>query len=403
MVKNGYQALTPELEALKIIKKCFENEKKGDKEARKKAKLDLRRFLVETEDGSYTLNSKTCLGKSETMHTYHGAITESLEKFVKPARLDNRKKVHVLDICSGLGYNAASCIEFLDDEDKIEIDMVEISKETVAAALLIENPVKSYEIIKRVVEEKLCEEGTLRFKFHKGEIPGNLNINVYINDARDVIKELQGKKRYDAIFLDPFSPLKCPELYTLEFFLKLRNLLKDDGIILTYTSAAPVRSAMIHAGLYVGEGPLFGRKSGGTVAARNPEMIKKPLSTDDERMIALSDAGIPFRDPELNESSQEIIERRQKERKSVRGIAKFASTVKTPLYLYKDIEDTRLKRRVLKNIKMFGIEGLESKKAAFIVCPQFEECICNCRMGKADNSKYRINEMIKRLLIISKD
>jgi tRNA U34 5-methylaminomethyl-2-thiouridine-forming methyltransferase MnmC len=334
------------------------------------------------------------------MHTYHGAITESLEKFVKPARLENRKKVHVLDICSGLGYNAASCIEFLDDEDKIEIDMVEISKETVAAALLIENPVKSYEIIKRVVEEKLCEEGTLRFKFHKGEIPGNLNINVYIDDARDVIKELESKKRYHAVFLDPFSPLRCPELYSLEFFLKLKNILHDDGLILTYTSAAPVRSAMIQAGFYVGEGPLFGRKSGGTVAARNPEIIKKSLSYNDERMIALSDAGIPFRDPELNELSEKIIKRREEERKSARGFKKFASTVKTPLYLYKDVEDSRLKRRVLKNINLLGIDDLMSKKAAFIVCPQFDECICSCGSGKIDSSNERINEMSNRLSLI---
>ena len=93
------------------------------------------------------------------MHTYHGAIKESLEKYIKPARLEGKGKVRVLDICSGLGYNAASCIEFLDDEAEIEIDMVEISKETVAASLLIENPIKSYEIIKRVIEEKLYEEG----------------------------------------------------------------------------------------------------------------------------------------------------------------------------------------------------------------------------------------------------
>ena len=191
---------------------------------------------------------------------------------------------------------------------EIEIDMVEISKETIAASLLIENPIKSYEIIKRVIEEKLFEDGSLRFKFHKSEIPDRINIGIYINDARNVVKEFEGKKKYDAVFLDPFSPSKCPELYTLEFFLKLKNLLHDDGIIITYTSAAPVRSAMVQAGLHIGEGPQFGRKSGGTVAAINPEIIEKSLSCKDERMIALSDAGIPFRDSKFNESSEKIME-----------------------------------------------------------------------------------------------
>ena len=398
MVKNRYKALTPEEEALEVVRKCFEDEKNGDKEARKKAKLDLKKFLVKTDDGSYTLTSNKFNGKSETMHTTHGAINESLEKFVKPARLENKQNIRILDICSGLGYNAASCIEYLDENVKIEIDMIEISKETLGAALFIENPIKSFNIVKKAIEDKLYNEGILVYKSLNEEINDRITINIYIDDARDVIKRFE--KKYDAVFLDPFSPLKSPELYTIEFFLILKNLLKNDGFILTYTSAAPVRAAMIQTDLYIGEGPLFGRKKGGTVASKNPEFIKKSLSYADERMIALSDAGIPFRDSKLNETSDKIIKRRDEERKSARGLKKLASTVKTPLYLHKDVEDSRLKRRVLKNVKFLGIENLKSKKAAFIVCPQFEECICNCGLGKIDNSNGRINEMSRRLSII---
>lgn len=398
MTENRYEALTPEEEALAVVRKCFENEKKGDKEARTKTELDLKRFLVKTEDGSFTLNSKICSGKSETMHSTHGAINESLEKFIKPAGLERKQNVRILDVCSGLGYNAASCIEYLDEDVKIEIDMVEISKETLGAALFIENPIKSFNIIKKAIEDKLYNEGILGYKFLNEEINDRININIYIDDARDVIKQFEGKK-YDAVFLDPFSPLKSPELYTLEFFLVLKNLLKNDGVILTYTSASPVRSAMLQAGFYIGEGPQFGR-SGGTIAAKNPEIIEKSLSYDDERMIALSDAGIPFRDQQLRETSDKIIKRREEERKSARGFKKLASTVKTPLYLHEDVEDSRLKRRVLKNVKFLGIEDLMSKKAAFIVCPQFDECICSCGTRKMDGSNERIKEMSRRLSII---
>jgi len=397
MKNKDYQALTPIEDALNIIRKCFQNEKKGNKRARDDAKKGLKEYLVKTDDGSYTLSSNNFNGKSETMHTTHGAINESMEKFVKPARLKGKKQVRVLDICSGLGYNAASCIEFLDIDTKIEIDMVEISKETIASALFIENPLKSYEIIKRIIEEKLYMEGIIGFKFHKEEIPDRIDINIFIDDARKVIKQFESHKKYGAIFLDPFSPLKSPELYSVEFFSILKNLLKDDGVILTYTSAAPVRAAMVEAELHIGEGPLFGRKSGGTIASKSSEKIEKHLSDNDERMIALSDAGIPFRDPKLNGSSEEIIKRRENERKSVRGTKKFASTVKTPIYLYKDIEDERLKRRVTKNIKKLEIDDLKSKKAKFIICPQFEECICGCGIKKLDNSKGRINEMANRL------
>jgi len=397
--ENKYLALTPSKKALKIISNWLEEEKDGDFKSRKKAADEFKKCLIKTDDGSYTLYSDECSPKPEKMHTYHGAVTESLEKFVKPANLEEKKNIQILDLCSGLGYNTASCIEYLDKEKEIEIDMVEISKETVAAALLIENPFKSYKILKSFVEEKLYKDRYLGFKSYNEKITDGININIYIEDARVIVKNFENKKRYDAIFLDSFSPHKSPELFTFDFLLKLKNLLKDDGLILTYTAAAPVRSAMVLSGLHVGIGPRFGR-GGGTVASKNVKFINKSLTMEDERMIALSDVGVPYRDPEFNRTSLEIIDMRKKERQYVRGFSKFASTVKSPLYLNEEIEDSRIKRRVLKNMNKLGIESLKSKKAAYIVCPQFKECICTCGIGKLDNSKDRINEMNKRLEFI---
>jgi len=399
MKNDNYRALTASDKALEIIKKCFQDEKKGNKEARNNAKKLLKEYFVETADGSYTFNSNTVNGSYETMHTSHGAITESMEKFVRPALLEGKKEVRILDICSGIGYNAAACIEYLEDDVKIQIDMIEISKETLCAALLMENPIKSYGVIKKAVDEYLLEKEVLNYQFQEKEITDRININIYIDDARDVVGCL-GNDNYDAIFLDPFSPLKSPELYSVEFFLILKTLLKDDGVILTYTSAAPVRAAMTLAGLHVGEGPLFGRKMGGTVASKSPKMIKKELNIDSERMIALSDAGIPFRDPELNGSAEKIKKFRENERRLARGTNRIASTVKSPIYLNEDIEEARLKKRVLNNLEFTGIDDLESIEARFIICPQYEECICKCGISKLEDSKSRINEMIKRLSMI---
>lgn len=399
MKKINYRALTASDKALEIIRRCFEDEKKGNRNARNDIKEDLKAYFIRTEDGSYTLNSNGVSGKSEMMHTYHGAVTESLEKFVKPAQLEGKKEVRIMDICSGLGYNAAACIENLDDSVKIDIDMIEISKETLQATLLIENPIESYEIIKGAIESELFKRELVGFKFHQEKINERININIYIDDARNVVKKITDK-RYDAVFLDPFSPLKSPELYSLEFFIALKNLLKENGLILTYTSAAPVRSAMVLAGLHIGEGPQFGRKSGGTIASKSSKMIQTQLSDADERMIALSDAGIPFRDPELNGSGEKIIEGRENERKSVRGNSKIASTVKTPVFLNEEVENSRLKRRILRNIEFMGIDDLKSPEARFIICPQYEECICKCGNSRLEDSKSRINEMIKRLSII---
>ena len=49
------------------------------------------------------------------------------------------------------------------------------------------------------------------------EIPDNIDIKVYIEDARQTVQNLKDNT-YDAIFLDPFSQNMAPELFSIEFF-----------------------------------------------------------------------------------------------------------------------------------------------------------------------------------------
>jgi tRNA U34 5-methylaminomethyl-2-thiouridine-forming methyltransferase MnmC len=418
------ETLTLPIELLNMVSNYFKREKEGDITARSCAAQYLKNFLIETSDGSYTLKSSVINGSTETMHTHHGAMEESIQKYIEPAKLNDKiiskDEIRILDTCSGLGYNAAATLDLwqsIPNNCKIKLDMVEISRETLAITLLIPSPLKSYEIIKKAVEDGLFNEGFLSLKSEKKETPKNVDINIYCMDIRELIKNLLECKSskaenvkslnndgiYDIIFLDPFSPLLTPELYTLDFFRALKQVIKKDGLILTYTSAAPVRSAFIEAGFNVGEGPRFGRKRGGTIASISAELISKDLLMEDERMIALSDVGVPFRDPNLNSISQCVKEMRSSERESLRNNKmKFASTVKTPIYLLKDLEDGRLKRRVLKNLHKMGFEDLNSPEFRYILCPQYMECVCGNECESFDNSRERINEMSNRLQIVIK-
>ena len=215
-------------------------------------------------------------------------------------------------------------------------------------------------------------------------------------DPRMGLNEDYPNQSYDAVFLVPFSPGVSPELYSIEFLTGITSMLKSEGMFLTYTSSSAVRYALIKANLHVGEGPSFGR-SGGTLASKSRANIKKPLSYDDERMIALSDAGTPFRDSELEDEGFEITERRQKERSIARNHYKLASTVKSPVYLCNDIDESRLRRRVLKNLESLDLKYLVSEKSRYVVCPQYDECICGEGCETLDGSRERVIEMEKRL------
>ncbi|MDO5850617.1 MAG: MnmC family methyltransferase [Methanobacteriaceae archaeon] len=357
-------------------------------------------YFVKTDDGSYSIKSKEINDKVETLHTISGAISESFEKFVKPLELNYDEDIAILDICSGLGYNSSAALDdFIkhtkDKENKtnLRIDLLEISKPTLAAGLLVPSPIEAHNITKKAIEQELIATDYASLELEETEIPENISMKIYIDDARKVIQDLPDNT-YDAIFLDPFSQNMSPELFSVDFFNEFRRVIKDNGIVATYTSSAPVRMAFIEANFYVSLGPIFGRFQGGTLASPNPDNLKTSLPKNDEIKMALSDVGITFKDPKLNLSSKEILDNRQEERHTARHNTKISSAVKTPIFLGQKMEDEPLKRRVERNLAKMNIPGVLSDEALYIVEPMnnWTEDYSN-----DNNSRTRILEMMARL------
>ena len=379
-----------------LVNEYFQQEKSSrNNESRVDFFDTYKNYFVLTDDGSYSINSKEINHKVETLHTSTGAISESFEKFIKPMKFDYTEDIAILDICAGLGYNSSAAIaDFLKHSDKnLTVDMVEISKATFACGILVPSPIPEHDITKKAIEKELIAEDYAALSLEKAEIPKNININVYIEDARQTVQRLDDDT-YDAIFLDPFSQNMAPELFSVELFKEFRRIIKNDGIIATYTSSAPVRAGFIEAGFYIGLGPIFGRKQGGTLASPNPLMLDWSLPRNDEIRIALSDVGIPFRDPNLNSSSDFILEKRTEERHLARHNTKISSAVKTPIFLGCEMDDEKLKRRVERNLAKMNIPSTTSAEANYLVEVENEY---SEKQDSENNSTNRILEMKKRL------
>ena len=379
-----------------LVNEYFSQEKSGQNiESRVDFFNTYNKYFVLTDDESYSINSREINHKVETLHTSTGAISESFEKFIKPMKFDYTKDIAILDICAGLGYNSSAAIAHFmkNSSTNLNIDMVEISKATLACGLLVPSPIKEHDITKKAIENELIAQDYVSLSLEETEIPSNIDINVYIEDARQTVQKLKDNT-YDAIFLDPFSQNMAPELFSIEFFKEFRRVIKMDGIVATYTSSAPVRAGFIEADFYIGQGPIFGRKQGGTLASPNPLMLDTALPKNDEIRIALSDVGIPFRDPNLNNSSDYILDKRTEERHLARHNTKISSAVKTPIFLAQEMDDEKLKRRVERNLAKMNIPSTMSNEAKYIV-----ECEDNYlkKQDSENNSRNRILNMEKRL------
>ncbi len=136
-------------------------------------------------------------------------------------------------------------------------------------------------------------------------ISDNFIFEPVIGDARTSL--INDKDTYNLIFLDAFTPAKCPCLWTLEFFKLLYEHLSEDGMILTYSNSASIRNAMLNAGFYAGK--IYNNefnKFTGTIAVKNKSLIKFELSEYDLGLIN-SKAGIFYHDKNLNLSNGEIL------------------------------------------------------------------------------------------------
>lgn len=129
------------------------------------------------------------------------------------------------------------------------------------------------------------------------------------DDARKVL--LEDYNLYNLIFLDAFTPSKCPCLWSYEFFKLLNEHLEWDGLILTYSTSASIRAAMVEAGFEIGN--IYNERLNrftGTVAAKNKNQIKYPLSEYDLGLLKTK-AGIFYHDENLNSLNEAINEARK--------------------------------------------------------------------------------------------
>lgn len=137
----------------------------------------------------------------------------------------------------------------------------------------------------------------------------DISIKYISDDARNFLQA--NECEYDFIFLDAFSPSKCPALWSQEFFSLLYKHLSESGVILTYSNSAAVRNAMLKNNFYIGK--IYNRQEKrftGTVASKNKKIIDYPLD-DFELGLLNTNAGIVYRDNGLKSSNDQILSQRK--------------------------------------------------------------------------------------------
>lgn len=195
-----------------------------------------------SEDGSFTAYSKEY---DEHYHsTRDGALHESLTKHVLPGYLHvkDKKEVHILDICYGLGFNTLATVlhyKKYAPQMKVNIYSPELDATLVKSLVNFEYP-PEFEVLREMIEA-LSTKG-----IYEDE---NVSVELFLGDARHYIKRFEN--RFDIVYQDAFSPAVNPVLWTQEYFADIKKSMKNDAILTTYSIALKTRLALHVNGFHV--------------------------------------------------------------------------------------------------------------------------------------------------------
>jgi tRNA U34 5-methylaminomethyl-2-thiouridine-forming methyltransferase MnmC len=272
---------------------------------------------VKTGDGSSTFYSEAF---GEWFHSREGAAQEAQTIYVEAAGLVRRVQqqaavskaapLKILDICYGLGYNTAAALEAIwavDEDCPVEVQALEIDIEPAKSALA-QRLLKTYPPAVQQLLQDLAINGRATQK--------QCLAQMRLGDARQQIQPLVAQGwQADVVFLDPFSPPNCPQLWTVEFLGLIAQCLNPHGgTLVTYSCAAAMRTALKLAGLSIGTLQSATRQWPGTIACYPTagEKALPPLSQQEQEHLHTR-AAIPYRDPTLQAIAADILERRVQE------------------------------------------------------------------------------------------
>lgn len=227
---------------------------------------------VLTEDGSFSIFSNKY---QESAHSIHGAISETKLRFTQGCNLEDlmnstENNLTVFEVGYGLGIGALETISlwlkqkrnsnliFISCEIDIELIHWCISNsEALFKSIYGEKVISVIQNLKYIEEEKVYKANNIN-NLTLIIIPGDITSSDYL--AKNY------KEKVDCIFQDAYSPKKNPELWSLEWFLKMKAICKKNSILSTYSSSQSVRENLVNAGFRIENGPGFGKKKSSTFA-----------------------------------------------------------------------------------------------------------------------------------------
>ena len=195
--------------------------------------------IIKTGDGSDTLYNKEI---DETYHSLHGSVTESKHVYIN-AGLENflgknkKQSISILEVGLGTGLNLLLTLKYAKKNNlKIQYHAIEPFPldNTILKKLNFNNKLEGFD---KKVYEKIHHPKNLE--------PIDLSNNISFTKSITRLEQISFEnEKYDLVFFDAFAPSKQPDIWSIENFRIIREAMKKDGIMVTYSSSGKLKKIL---------------------------------------------------------------------------------------------------------------------------------------------------------------
>lgn len=231
----------------------------------------------ETADGSWTLWNE---GLGEGCHSRSGAWQQATERYARPCLAPDAtppsRVWRLLDVGTGLGLNLAAALAELEPRgDALRALSLELDPSVIEAGLALYEREEAragpwerwHAPVRDALRAALGSPGVVVPLGARGQL------ELRLGDARATLEHGPSVgPEFDAVFLDPFSPSRAPELWSEPFLARIATHMSARALLATYSAAFRVRLALVRAGLHVGRGARVGAKGEGTLARKDGDL-----------------------------------------------------------------------------------------------------------------------------------
>ena len=217
-------------------------------------------IIIPTQDQSITLRS--CYF-DENCHSTAGAYQETLYNYVDGCQIvtkaQKQKAINILEVGFGAGIGLQATIECLN-QLPFPVALKFYSLELDPALISWAQQHCQYQTFHypKPAQLQLCQRNGIEFyhaKLNQSEI------SIILGDALQTLPLfLNTLPLFDAIYQDPFSPVKNPTLWSENWFRLLRQCSHPQTILSTYSCASAVKKALQAAGWKIEEVAGFATK-----------------------------------------------------------------------------------------------------------------------------------------------